>query len=378
MQQTAKIIQHPLKSLFFDALNQAGGKLSVATFMEIILQNPQHGYYHHVPCIGRQGDFVTAPSLCSLFGTILGAWFVHQWQQLGRPQAIQLIELGPGSGLMLRDILQVIQQEPDLLHAIKLKCLETNPFFIDQVKAAVSPYSIQVYSQFEEILQESIPAFIVANEFLDALPIHQFVYEGSHWFERKVCWHEGLSFQADLDSPLESFLASQDVTYFPPIDERTGQDAVVPGTVLEICTQAYQIIAQIARHLINYGGAALLIDYGTIRPGFGDTLQAIYRHQQIPLDQLLETGGDVSAHVDFYRLVHSLHLQPGCERLKVLLTTQRHFLQDNGIMHCALKHKPFLSRAELVQLDQALHRLLSPTQMGQLFKVLTLSSGVIT
>lgn len=353
-----------LKAVLQRAQDAAGGMLSIAEFMQIILQTPQHGYYQTVTHIGREGDFVTAPHLSSLFGKIIVGWLVKNWQNSGMPPRFDLVEMGPGQGLLLKDILNYSQFFPDFNRAMRIKCLEKNPFFRDKIQEESKGCSIEFHEDASKLLQENCPAFIVANEFLDALPIHQFSYVKGGWYERKIRIGEKTEFVIDTRAPLNEFLKKNQAADFTSFLKEVPENAIV-----EISLEASRMVKQLGQHLATAGGAAIMFDYGSLESGQGDTLQAVQHHQKITLESLIHRGGDLSAHVNFDYLKQCLI---PWDNLAIRTFTQREFLLEEGIMQLAMEYKPRLDREDLLQMDRALHRLLSPEQMGQLFKVLTI------
>jgi NADH dehydrogenase [ubiquinone] 1 alpha subcomplex assembly factor 7 len=352
-----------LKETIFNAMQSADGMLSVADFMNIVLTDQNYGYYRHVENLGRQGDFVTAPQISSLFCDVIGAFLAYQWERLGCPQTIDLIELGPGQGLLLARVAQAFKHVQSTGCKIHFKCLEINPSFRQNIQALMPDQPVQFFEHIEDVFTPGCPALIIGNEFLDTLPVHQFIFNGQEWLERKIVWDNGICFKEDPSASLTALLTYHKLPAF-----LTEERAEV-GTVLEISPAAYHIINRIAAHITQHNGFCLQIDYGSITPGFGDTLQALKNHHKVSLDQLIDEGGDLSAHVDFYRLAKSININSS-------LTTQRQFLLDNGIMQRAVKDKAKLTLTQLKQLDETLHRLLSIEQMGQLFKVFMIERGV--
>ncbi|MEE2746000.1 MAG: SAM-dependent methyltransferase, partial [Pseudomonadota bacterium] len=162
------------------------GPLNLAEYMDISLNHPQYGYYQEDNIIGREGDFVTSPEISQMFGELLGVWAAASWHKLGRPDKINLIEMGPGRGTLMRDALRAINTVPDFRDAINVHLVEkSSPLRAIQMEE-LSQESCQVcwHENFEDVPHGDF--ILVANEFLDALPIHQFIKYGEHWAERLV------------------------------------------------------------------------------------------------------------------------------------------------------------------------------------------------
>lgn len=338
---------------------------TVAQYMQLVMNDGHSGYYDTVADIGRQGDFVTAPTLTNLFGQTLAQYLIKVWHNLGQPSAVDLIELGPGEGLLLADIVNHLRTVPGFYSALRIKCVEVNPHFKKRVQEKFTDIDIDFYDD-DTVLQTSYPVFIIANEFLDALPVHQFIYTNKGWYERTITVNKSeLVFDVHDKHSLQQFLDRHQLAGY----YANEQDSRELGAIIEVCPQAFHWLDKMSQPIVNHGGVAVLIDYGTTHEGYGDTLQAVYQHQKIPLMNSPRYRCDLSAHVDFHRLHRSI--QP--QALIKTLTTQREFLLSNGIMQRALSLKTQLTHDELRPLDQTLYRLLSPEQMGHLFKVLTLT-----
>ncbi|HUB94351.1 MAG TPA: SAM-dependent methyltransferase, partial [Stellaceae bacterium] len=232
------------------------GPLSVADFMAAALTDADAGYYTTRDPLGARGDFTTAPEISQVFGELIGAWCIDLWQRMGAPDPVILAELGPGRGTLLGDALRAARLVPAFLRALGLHLVEESPALRKQQEAALSAYAPTWHA--DESSLPPGPLILVANEFLDALPIRQFVREEDGWFERLV----GL----DADGTLAW-------TRAPSRSSDSAGDAA-PGTVREICPAALALAQRLGARIARFGGAALFVDYGH-SGGFGDTLQAV-------------------------------------------------------------------------------------------------------
>ena len=163
---------------------EAGGPLSVARFMELALGHPTFGYYRRRDPLGAAGDFVTAPEISQTFGEILGLWLAQAWIDLGRPAPVRLVELGPGRGALLADLLRATACVPDFHTALALHLVESSPPLRRLQAARLADRQATWHERFEEVPDG--PLLLVANEFLDALPVHQLVRTTDGWCERLV------------------------------------------------------------------------------------------------------------------------------------------------------------------------------------------------
>lgn len=322
----------------------AHGPMSVARYMSLCLGHPRHGYYITRDPLGRGGDFTTAPEISQMFGELLGLWAAQVWFDMGRPSPIRLVELGPGRGTLMADALRAADKV-GLAAAADLWLVETSPVL--RAAQAVNLPAAHWAGRFGDVPDG--PAIVIANEFFDALPIRQFVRARDGWRERLV----GLS-------------GGRLVWGLGPASAGLPTDAP-EGSVVEICAAAEAIAGQIGARLAASGGAALIIDYGTLPPatGGGDTLQAVAAHA---VADPLETPGmaDLTAHVDFGALARAL-AQAGARVAP--LVTQGALLTALGLdARAAALARAQPGRAHEIETQR--RRLTAHDQMGTLFKAL--------
>lgn len=326
------------------------GQIAVSDFMA----RANAAYYAAGDPLGRTGDFITAPEISQIFGELIGLWCAAQAPAVGgapdRP--LQLIELGPGRGTLMADLCRAYDRAdlpPPDIHLV-----ETSPALRARQEAALAEIGRTV-SHHEDL--DSVPdgpGFVIANEFLDALPVRQAIRTAYGWAERVVVrTNSGLAFAAGPD--------------IAPEDLRPGHLAARPGDIVETRPAADRLAAQIAGRLGRSPGAALMIDYGYTASAPGDTLQAVRRHAYT--DPLADPGrADLTAHVDF-EAVSSALADAGATVFGPI--SQRAFLLGMGAE---------LRRARLVQsatprkaaaIVAGLDRLIAPEKMGTLFQAIS-------
>jgi SAM-dependent MidA family methyltransferase len=288
-------------------------------------------------------DFTTAPEIAQMFGELLGAWAAITWRQIGAPRPVRLVEAGPGRGTLMQDALRAVSRvAPGFVAAADIHFVETSPRLRAQQQARVPNAS------WHDTLQDVKPgpAIVLANEFLDALPIRQFIRHQGAWAERYVA--DGAFVLHPATVPVEA----------------------PEGTILELGEAARAWVAILATRLQTQGGAALILDYGPTRSAPGDSLQAL-RHGR-PAPPLAEPGSaDLTAHVDFQALAETAHAA-GAKAWGPL--PQGEFLHRLGLAHRTEKlaaANPDRAGA----LREAAHRLAAPTRMGALFKALAITQG---
>lgn len=356
--------------------------LTIAQYMELALQHPEHGYYRRHDPLGARGDFITAPEISQMFGELLGLWCVDMWGKLGSPNSFTLCELGPGRGTLLRDVLRAAQTVPAFVEACRIHLLESNADLRAAQAVALAAQRPQWLDSLDALPAQ--PTICIANEFFDALPIHQFSHRESGWHENCVGGADGkLQWVAVPTAPLilPSFPRRREShsSNVSPSGEKwnsrlRGNDEVVldypPGTTIETSPAAVGIMQTLSQHIAVHGGAILALDYGYDAPSGNPTFQALSRHSFA--DPLQDPGqADLTAHVDFGALTataraQATHVWP--------LRTQGAFLHALGID----RRRDQLSRnATPTQRDAliAAHRRLTDSaQMGTLFKVLCVTS----
>lgn len=333
------------------------GPIPVASYMALALGHPRHGYYMTRDPFGARGDFITAPEITQLFGECLAIWCALVWDSMKRPLPVRLVELGPGRGTLMADLTRTLERiAPKLAAGATIHLVETSPVLRRAQEAALRGRNAAWHARFDEVPEG--PLLLVANEFFDALPVHQFVKRGDVWCERRVGYDDAetsLRFVVDAKAA-----APQSVPAF--LSEAPD------GSLFEMCPLGAAIAGAIGRRLARFGGAALLIDYGHTGAGFGETLQAVKAHRYA--DPLAEPGeADLTAHVDFSALAAAAQ---GAHTFGPL--EQGEFLLRLGLAARA----EALSRANSNAREAvraAFHRLTAPEAMGTLFKVLALSSA---
>lgn len=336
-------------------LIEAQGPLSVAQFMTMALHDPRDGYYAARQPIGAKGDFITAPEISQMLGELLGLWCIQVWRDQGSPASARLVELGPGRGTLMADLLRAARIDPEFLAAIEILLIEASPNFQQEQARRLSGghTAIRWLPQFDESLLDR-PFFLIANEFLDALPIRQFVHTERGWCERMVTVDE----ECNLAFALSPVPAVLDI---PP--ERGSAET---GAVYESAPAAESLVEQVASAIAAKGGAALILDYGYgPGAGFGETLQAVSRHK---FASILENPGesDLSAHVDFSAIVRAAR-RGGAMAYGPF--GQGAFLCNLGIERRAKQLAGAGAETAMSDLD----RLISLEKMAALFKALAIA-----
>jgi NADH dehydrogenase [ubiquinone] 1 alpha subcomplex assembly factor 7 len=324
------------------------GPMTVAEYMAACLYDPDDGYYATRPSIGGEtADFLTAPEASQMFGELIGLWCAHEWDALGKP-AFNLIELGPGRGVLMQDMLRATQRIPDMHASMNVVLVETSePLREAQAERVAN-------AEWAQRLEDAPPgpSMIIGNEFLDCLPIRQFVRGEEGWHEKLVGVDEAGALTFGLSAAIGA----------PESDDEEG-------AVREIAPALESVVYELERRLHEAPGRALFIDYGYLKPEGADTLQAVKAHKKVdPIDTPGES--DLTAHVDFARLA-TLAENAGLAVHGPV--TQGAFLRALGIDFRA----DTLARANpqhAPRLTREVKRLTGVDEMGALFKVICISS----
>jgi NADH dehydrogenase [ubiquinone] 1 alpha subcomplex assembly factor 7 len=337
----------------------AEGPITVAAYMADCLLHPEHGYYRSQEAIGLHGDFITAPEVTQMFGELLGLWAADRWQAIGAPEKCYLVELGPGRGTLMRDALRAARALPAFRKAVSPVLVEASSRMRALQEAALEGEGAIWLDQMATLPKDA-PLILLANEFLDALPVRQFQRGTDNaWHERCV----GLDDEGHL-----RFVLDPRALPFDDLLPAVLREAPT-GALLESSPPVRAVAVETAARLKSQGGVALFIDYGYAKPDFGETLQAVYRH--LYADPLENPGlADLTAHVDFASFALAATRAGAVAHGPV---AQGDFLNRLGIAARAAK----LAEANPTQaqeIDRAMHRLTAPEAMGTLFKVLALTA----
>jgi len=328
---------------------RGAGPLPVSAYMRLCLLHPEHGYYRTQAPIGAAGDFITAPEVSQMFGELIGLWAAELWSLMGRPPRLRLVELGPGRGTLMSDALRAAgQAAPDFRAAIELHLVEINPELRRRQAETLAAAQPRWHDEIAAL--PAGPAIVIANEFFDALPVDQIVRTGSGWRQRVIDYAGG-RFVFATGRPAEA------------------PAGAAPGGVYETSPERDDAARGLFLRIASQGGAALIIDYGSVS-GLGDTLQAVRGHRKV--DPLADPGlADLTAHVDFSRFV-SLARDAGAVPHGPV--PQGAFLSRLGVAARAAVLLRTATAAQKRDIEQAMRRLIEPDEMGTLFKALAVTA----
>eukprot|EP00210_Caulerpa_lentillifera_P000865 g836.t1 len=387
---TTKEPETPLTKHLKTKILMGGGPLTVSQFMREALTNPKFGYYMNRDVFGEKGDFVTSPEVSQVFGELLGIWSVLTWQQLGQPKPFKLIELGPGRGTLMADLLRGTQRFKPFLTALesvnlvelsphlKLKQAETlqcDPLSNSGTTSGITGTQIAWYGTIDEI-EKTCPELILGHEFLDALPVHQFVKTSYGWREKLIDIapdHDPLHFHFVLApgvTPASAILPYKRLSWITSHEQINIKE-------LEIGSEMLSFGILISQRIEQVNGAALFIDYGKDNY-YPSSLQGVKKHKIV---HALESPGeaDISVHVDFSAFKQST-IESGSSVCTHGPIEQRYLLKSLGI-DARMEHLvENASDAQFNELKSGYERLIGSEEtgqkhgMGKLYKALAITA----
>ena len=326
------------------------GPMPLDRYMTLCLSHPQHGYYMTRDPLGAAGDFTTSPEVSQVFGELIGVWVAQVWEQLGSPRHFALVELGPGRGTLMADVLRVLTKIPACAKAADVHFVETSPVLraaqLDRVRNATWHSST--------VSLPGLPTILLANEFFDALPIRQLEKKQGRVFERCIGIEEAELAVGLVPTPNQIAFSGEGV-----FEDSSIRDALA---------------THLGSHLNQTSGAALIIDYGHMRSALGDTLQAMRAHSFCKITEHVGEA-DITSHVDFESMGRGF--AKGGARIAGLMT-QGQFLQAMGLDTRTRVLAGTTSGEKQREIIAASERLANPVQMGDLFKVMAVTGGMKT
>ena len=334
-------LERHLKSL----IKFRGGPITLAEYMSEVLTNSREGYYQHNEVFGSSGDFVTSPEISQMFGEMVGIWCVATWQQLQSPQRLRIVELGPGKGTLMADLLRGTSVFSQFASGLSIEFVEISDRLrqlqwgalqcqgdieVGAGKSTLGHGSIDVkwHRHIDEVdgSADAPQTLYIAHEFVDALPVHQFQKTSRGWCERLIDI-------SDDASPLHlRFVLSPGPTPASKVILTNRLQSIPVKTrsslaAIEVCPQGMVLADKLASRVSTHGGAALIIDYGQNGP-YQNSLQAIRNHEFVGI---LDSPGtaDLSARVDFDALKQAATIHKGVSLYGPI--TQASFLTGLGI-----------------------------------------------
>ncbi len=330
--------------------------LRIDKFISFSLFN-KNAYYLSQNPIGQSKDFLTSPEISQLFGEILGAYILNYWIKNIKSN-FNLIELGPGKGTLLNDILRTARLNNNFIKNVDIKLIEKNKKLIKIQKEKFDKLNLKKIKWLEYFkINNSNPSIIYCNEFFDCLPIRQF-YKKTDWYEKFITYNKSLDIFSILDKK---------VTLVKDLNELSSYEKY---GIAEISYDREMVFHNLCKHIVKNKGIIILIDYGYKDPIKNFTLQFISRHQKT---HIFENIGeqDISSLVNFKKLINIAIKY----KLKIAeFCSQKDFLISNGIITRKNFLKKNSNKKEKRIIEEGFDILTNNNKMGKNFKVLIISS----
>ena len=325
------------------------GPISISDFMKLALTDKKNGYYRKKMPLGSKGDFITSPDISQIFGEIIGVWILDLWIKLGKPKETQIVDLGGGRGTLLSDIKRVLSNKISSYIFIDIN-VELIKLQKKAVKDAIH------FEKIEDIPNK--PTIFIGNEFLDTFPINQFVLSDKYF--KEVC----------VNYKNKKLIFSHHRTNLSRTLDKKTLSQIKVNDILEINFESRKFIEKLSRFIKENNGGAIFFDYGYTF-NHGDTFQAVKDSKFVnPLDD--PGNADLTAHVDFNDLYHqaknSLVSVWGPD-------TQGTFLKKMGAIERLNALESISDDKTKQELRNGLDRLINTDEMGELFKVLAITSN---
>jgi len=353
---------HALQQRIADEIEQSGGQIAFSRFMELALYAPRLGYYSGGAAkLGAEGDFITAPEMTPLFGATVARVAAAIIAQ----SAPDIIEFGAGTGRLARDVLAALARQGVAVNSYTIIELSGELRARQQANLADLP---QV--RWQDAMPAHFSGVVLANEVLDAMPVELVIRTQDGWRRQMVTIEDGAF--AFVQAPLDAALHEQLVRQVP------DHEQMIEGYVTELHPVGAGFMGSLAAMFAGGRGAAILFDYGFpaheyyLDQRIGGTLMCHYRHHAHPDPFYLPGLQDITAHVDFTAMALAAQ-DAGLPVLAYM--SQAAFLIGGGIGELLLENNPEDALRFLPQ-SRAVQKLVSPAEMGELFKVLVVGQAV--
>ena len=330
-------------------------KIPLDRFLEKALYEPEIGYYNKKNPFGKDGDFVTSPTISNLFSEILAIWIISFWEKFEKPKIFNIVELGPGDGSLTKILVQTFKKFPELNKSVKIFLYEKSNLLKNIQKKKIKNKKVKWIKNFHSIKKG--PVIFFGNEFFDALPIKQFIVNKKKFLEKHyVVNKKGLMETYHKASPT-------DISVLKTFNVLKNQ------SFIEYPKLGFIELNKIVKKITSLSGGVLLIDYGYLKPFNGNTLQTVMKNKKVNIKNLYDYVGkaDISYLVNFNLLKEFFKKK----NLKVKnIVTQKFFLETMGIMERARIVEKKMNDQQKKDMYLRLKRLLHRDSMGELFKVI--------
>ena len=327
--------------------------LPIDEFFQNVLYDKKNGYYTNKKPFGKNGDYITAPKISYLFSEIIAVWIISSWQTLGKPKNFNIIELGPGDGSLVNVLLKVFKRFPEFNVAKKIYLYEISDLLKNlQKKNIKNVGEVKWVKNFKNI--NNGPVIFFGNEFFDAIPIKQYKNKRGLLFEKY--------YTIDKNKKIKE------------IFKRTSRkDTLIIKSYkslrnlkfIEFPKYGLIELKKIVKKILQVNGCLLMIDYGYLKPNNQNTLQSVMKHKK---NKLLKNLGkaDITSQVNF-KLLSEFFIKNNLKIKRII--PQQQFLKNMVIIERADIISQSMKFRDQSNMYLRLKRLLSPSLMGELFKV---------
>jgi SAM-dependent MidA family methyltransferase len=346
-------------------------RYSLSQIINEALFSKDNGYYRYKNPLGKDGDFITSPEISQIFGEIIAGYFLHIF--FANKAKLSFVEVGAGRGFLMRDILKSINNLANKKNAIALDFLSHATFHIIEINTSLiaiqkqnlqefyPSINIKWHENFANFLSEKNgQIFLLSNELFDCFAIDQFVKTNKGWCKRLIEFADDSS-RSNPQIIIDEFNFETDQFVKQELGVELSCKANI-GAVFEYSLSARNFMREICQAIKDHGAIAINCDYGYDNYEFANSLQALKNHQRLDFIDAL-SGCDITAHVDFL----ALDKIAKNFKLKTSLVSQRQFLLELGANERSQKLIE-KNPQQAQQIAEDLERLISPTQMGELFK----------
>ena len=331
-------------------------EIPVDEFLDKALYQPNIGYYENKIPFGRKGDFITAPTISNLFSEMIGIWFITAWESFGKPKKFNIVELGPGDGSLAKTVIKTFKKFPEFNKATSLFLYEKSELLKKVQKKNINNNKIKWIKDLNFI--KNGPTIFFGNEFFDAIPIKQFLFEKDKLLEKCFSINSSLAVKEVYRK-----VAAEDykkIKNFKVLEELK---------FVEYPKLGFIELDKIVKKVTQLSGGILLIDYGYLNSGNKSTLQAVMNNKRITMKSLFKNLGkaDVTSLVNF-SLLKEYFIK---KKLKVKnIVNQKFFLERMGIIERAKILEKNMTLKQKNYMSHTLRRILHKELMGELFKVI--------
>tara|TARA_Y100001970_G_scaffold210194_1_gene256367 strand:- start:705 stop:1748 length:1044 start_codon:yes stop_codon:yes gene_type:complete len=326
-------------------------KVPLDKFIDNALYNPKKGYYMKKIPFGKEGDFITAPNISKIFSEMIFLWILSYWEKFYKNKKINVVELGAGNGEMMHQLINSSKKFKNFKDNCNFIIFEKSEKLINLQKETLKNLNIKWIKNLDKLANK--PTIFLGNEFLDALPVKQYINYNNQWCERYV-EKKGKNYNfVNVKCDIKK------------IEKKINLEISKNQNFLEISFEEINIIKKLSKVIDIKGGCILFIDYAYSNHKMFDTLQAVKDHKKVDLFE--EVGRADISHLINIPLIKKIAKK---QNLKLIYNTQRNFLINLGILQRAeilSSKKSFLEKANIFY---RVNRLIDKKQMGELFKVL--------